>query len=115
MLLEQKRDEDESDHRIHSALGLAYARLDRADDAVREGEQAVDLCPVSADTMLCPYALLWLAKIYARVGEEEAALDRIEALLAIPSELSPAMLRLDPDWDPLRANPRFKMLAETDS
>jgi hypothetical protein len=61
------------------------------------------------------YALLWLAKIYAWVGEEEAALDRIDKLLAIPSELSPAMLRLDPDWDPLRANPRFKMLAETDS
>jgi hypothetical protein len=33
-------------------------------------------------------------------------------LLSIPSEISPAWLRIDPGWDPLRDHPRFKKLVE---
>ena len=40
----------------------------------------------------------------------EAAIERIEFVLSIPSELSPWTLRLDPAWDPLRGNPRFEAL-----
>jgi hypothetical protein len=35
-------------------------------------------------------------------------LDLIEILLSIPSDLSVALLRLDPVWDPLRDHPRFQ-------
>ena len=40
----------------------------------------------------------------------QAALDRIEYLLSIPSKLSVPLLKLDPKWDPLRQHPRFKAL-----
>jgi hypothetical protein len=38
------------------------------------------------------------------------ALDEIERLLAEPSELTVHTLQLDPRWDPIRENPRFKSL-----
>ena len=51
-----------------------------------------------------------LAQIYAMTGRVEEAIERIEFVLSIPSELSPWTLRLDPAWDPLRGNPRFEAL-----
>ena len=60
-----------------------------------------------------------LARVLAQVGEHEAALTEIRRLLSanylgpesIP--LTPAMLRLEPMWEPLRADPRFQELAAT--
>ena len=53
-----------------------------------------------------------LARIYMLVGEPEKALDQLEPLLRIPYYLSPGWLRIDPTFDPLRSNPRFKKLVE---
>ena len=50
--------------------------------------------------------------IYARVGENDQALDLIEELLSIPGNMSVGLLRLDPVWDPLRDHPRFQALLE---
>ncbi len=50
------------------------------------------------------------AIILARLGESDAALDEIERQLAGPSKLTVPMLRLDPRWDPIREDPRFKAL-----
>jgi hypothetical protein len=43
-------------------------------------------------------------------GEYEKALDTIEYLLSQPGILSPALLRIHPDWKPLHGHPRFKAL-----
>jgi hypothetical protein len=51
-----------------------------------------------------------LARIYTMVGEYDAAIDRLEALLAVPSPMSVPMLRVDPTWNPLRGHPRFRRL-----
>jgi hypothetical protein len=51
-----------------------------------------------------------LARIEAMTGREEEAIERLEYLLSIPSDMSVWMLRLDPAWDPLRGNPRFEAL-----
>ncbi|UCC71907.1 MAG: tetratricopeptide repeat protein [Gemmatimonadota bacterium] len=98
----------------HSALGLAYAGLGRKAEAIREGELAVEAVPVSLDAMVGPDRVRDLARIHATVGEHEAAIDQLEYLLSIPSEISPALLRVDPFWDPLRSSPRFQMLLEMD-
>lgn len=47
-----------------------------------------------------------------RVGDTEKALELIEEMLSIPSDLSVGLLRLDPVWDPLRDNPRFQAQLE---
>ena len=59
-----------------------------------------------------PYIQLQLARIYLLVGEPEKALDQLEPLLRIPYYLSPGWLRIDPTFDPLRSNPRFRKLVE---
>jgi serine/threonine-protein kinase len=100
------------DHRLHRALGQAYAVLGQREDAMRAGESAVELMPISKDAEEGSFQSIELAKIYARVGEADKALDLIEELLSIPCWLSVGLLRLDPVWDPLRDHPRFQALLE---
>ncbi len=111
-ILEKELDTHLDDHRIHSALGIAYAGLGRKDEAIREGKRAVELYPVSKDALTGPSRVGDLAEIYTTVGEYDTALDEIEYLLSIPSWWSVQDLRLDPIWDPLRDHPRFEALLE---
>jgi tetratricopeptide (TPR) repeat protein len=111
-ILEKELDAHPNDHRVHSALGIAYAGLGRKEDAIREGKRGVELFPVSKDALIGPVRIWDLAEIYTMVGEYDAALDEIEYLLSIPSLMSVPWLRLDPIWDPLRDHPRFQALLE---
>ena len=94
----------------HAALGLALAYLGRKEDAIREGERGVALDPVSKNAQNGPYFQHQLVRIYILVGEPEKALDQLEPLLKIPYYLSPGWLKIDPNFDPLRKNPRFQKL-----
>jgi TolB-like protein/Flp pilus assembly protein TadD len=91
--------------------GLALAYLGRKDESVRDGELAVELNPVAKDAVSGPYFQHQLVRIYILVGELEKALDQLEPLLKTPYWLSPSWLRIDPNFDPLRSNPRFQRLA----
>jgi len=90
--------------------GLALAYLGRKQEAIREGERAAGLLPVSRDAANGPYIQHQLARIYTVAGEPEKALDRLEPLLRMPYILSPGWLKIDPNFDPLRKNPRFQRL-----
>jgi tetratricopeptide (TPR) repeat protein len=98
------------DAQLHAELGVARAYLGEKDEAIRAGERAVALAPVSKDAFVGPYIQLQLARIFTLVGEPEKALDQLEALLRMPYYLSPAWLRIDPNFEPLRKNPRFQSL-----
>ena len=111
-ILEAKIKELPEDSRFHSSLGIAYAGLGLKDDAIREGELATNLLPVSKEAWRGAFRIDDLARIYVMVGEFDAAIDKLEFLLDVPSELTVPLLRLDPSWDPLRNHPRFKKLVE---
>jgi len=112
-ILEAKIQQDPNDARFHSSLGIAYAGLGRREDAIREGKTGVKLLPVTKDAWRGVYRVSELAQIYVMVGEFDLAMDQIEYVLSIPGELSIPLLRLDPDWAPLREQPRFKRLVGT--
>ncbi|HET6579837.1 MAG TPA: protein kinase [Gemmatimonadales bacterium] len=110
-MLEQVRDAPD-DGQLHVLLGSALAYAGRNADAVREGLRGVELEPISKDANLGAYALHQLVRIYILVGEQEKAIDALEKLLSVPYDVSPGWLRIDPTFDPLRQNPRFRKLVE---
>ena len=110
VLLEMEIKTRPQDERVHSALGLTYAGLGRAEDAINAGQRAVELLPVEKEAWRGAYRLIDLAVIYARIGEDKKAIDLIEHLLEIPCPLSVELLKIDHDWDRLRNNPRFQKL-----
>ena len=94
----------------HAELGHALAMLGHTEEAVREGEIAVSLDPMTKDKLYAPFTQQQLAQIYILVGDPEQALDALEPLLRMPYLLSPGWLRIDPAFDPLRSDPRFQKL-----
>jgi tetratricopeptide (TPR) repeat protein len=111
-ILETTVEEQAQDAEVRSALGVVYAALGRKQDATREGKLALELLPVGKDALRGPPLVEQLARIYVMVNEYDLAVEQLEYLLSIPSELSIPLLRLDPVWGPLRDHPRFKRLLE---
>jgi len=110
LVFERQLQDAPQDDQRHAFLGLALAYLGQKVAAIREGERATALLPITRDAIDGAYTQHQLARIYLLVGEPEKALDQLEPLLGIPYYLSPGWLRIDPTFDPLRGNPRFERL-----
>lgn len=96
-------------------LGMIDAALGRKDDAIREGQHAIDILPLSKDAIDGAELVKYLAVIYAWTGEKELALQQIEKTLKIPSTLSYGNLKLHPFWDSLRQEARFQTIVAAES
>jgi serine/threonine-protein kinase len=92
------------------ALGVIDAALGNKEDAIREGQRAVELMPVSKNAIEGATLIKYLALIYAWTGEKDRALKRLEKAAKLPGYLSYGQLRLHPIWDPLRGDPRFEKI-----
>ena len=93
-----------------SLLGMCDAGLGHKSDAISEGRRACDLLPITKDAMDGPSLLQNLAIIYAWVGEQDLALQAVEGLARTPAGVSYGELKLLPQWDPLRGDPRFESI-----
>jgi len=93
------------------ALGVVDAALGNKEDAIREGERAVELSPVSKSSIEGPVLIQYLAVIYAWAGDKNRAIERLAEAAKLPgSHVTYGYLRLHPLWDPLRGDPRFEAI-----
>ncbi len=90
------------------ALGVINAALGNKEDAIHEGQRAVELMPVSKSAIEGPLLMQYLAVIHAWTGEKDRAIERLSETAKLPGYLSYGHLRLNPIWDPLRGDPRFE-------
>jgi len=92
------------------ALALIDAELGEKEKAIREARAACDMLPVSKDAMDGPGFIMNLANVYALTGEKDLALEKLEIANKLPGGPSYGQLRLDPEWDSLRGDPRFEKI-----
>jgi TolB-like protein/predicted Zn-dependent protease len=105
---------------IAAALAVAYAILDEKDSALKEAERAITLVPSSKDRLSGPGFEENLALVEMIIGENSRAIATLTRLLQTPyggwlyspAPITPALLKLDPIWDPLRADPAFQKLCQ---
>jgi serine/threonine-protein kinase len=110
--LESQAEERPEDGRIHQSLGIVYAGLGRREAAIHEARLAVEELPLTRDAWWGVFPVITLAQVYTMTGRYDAAIDQLESLLSgvASREITPPILLLDPNYDPLRNNPRFQSL-----
>jgi TolB-like protein/Tfp pilus assembly protein PilF len=91
-------------------LALAYAGLGEKEKALEQARRAVQ--EYADDSWVKADAEGALAQIQARFGDVDSAIAVLPHLLEVPAGITPADLRFNPLWDPLRGNPRFQKLCE---
>jgi TolB-like protein/Flp pilus assembly protein TadD/tRNA A-37 threonylcarbamoyl transferase component Bud32 len=103
------------DARLLSRLGVIYSFLGRHEDAIRTGRRAMELLPVSRDADSGPFLVSNLARSFMLAGQGDSAVSLLRSLLTVSSWVTPAELRADPTWAPLRRHPRFQELTAADA
>jgi len=102
-----------------TSLAWAYAALGDKNSALKEAERATALVPSAKDALWGPSYEENLALLELFLGEKSRAIPTLARLLQTPyhdwnysTPITPAYLRLDPTWDPLRGDPAFQKLCE---
>jgi len=118
--LDQFRKNQPDNAYLARVLSIANATLGEKDSALKEAERAIMLEPRAQDAISGPGFEENLALIQTIFGENSRAIPTLTQLLQTPymeggvygMPITPALLRFDPIWDPLRSDPAFQKLCE---
>jgi TolB-like protein/Tfp pilus assembly protein PilF len=93
-------------------LALIYAALGQREDAMREADRAVNLLPIANDSFDGPFIATARAVVLTKIGEPDRAIAQLQSIAGIPNGPTPGTLRVEPEWDPLREDRRFRHLVD---
>ncbi|HVD96270.1 MAG TPA: FlgO family outer membrane protein [Candidatus Limnocylindria bacterium] len=110
--IEAKLHDQPNDGALVAMLGLIDAGLGHNEEALAEGRRAVELRPISNDALDGAVVIGNLAMIYAWVGDNNSAIERLTFLAKTPGGPDYGQLKFDPAWDGLRSDMRFTNILE---
>ena len=91
-------------------LGLIDAALGQKEEALREGQRAVDLLPLEKDAFGGMEIVKYFSVTAAWAGNKDLACRQLVIATSQPSALSYGQLKLLPFWDALHSDPRFEKI-----
>ena len=100
-----------NDAKTFMMLGLVHAALGNRNEAIRQAERAVELLPVTRDAVDGALVETNAAVVYAQTGQTDRAITELQRLVDLPGGPTPGLLSVEPEWEPLRGDPRFAVLA----
>jgi tetratricopeptide (TPR) repeat protein len=107
---------DPTDPFLLTSLAVADVALGRKEEAMQEGRRAMGMRPVSEDAVDGPIIAMKVALVYVWANQPDLAFEQLNMLIQAPRRgncLHYGDLKTDPEWDPIRTDPRFdKLLAE---
>jgi serine/threonine protein kinase/Flp pilus assembly protein TadD len=93
-----------------SALAIIDMTFGRKQEAIRNAQRAVEICPISEDAVQGQRLLDNLAIVWAWTDQPDSALSELSKSIRTPAGVTYGELKLNPAWDPLRKDPRFDNL-----